>query len=329
MKILKKIGILVYLLITITSYAINIENDSLMNSTNFERFYFMNECDACGCSAASASTNLENLLHSNYVGVRYLHQYYKAQESSFSTTKNQKQNFNTILLWTKIPITKNVEISASIPYHVHEKSGETKTNIEGFGDLNLMGIYKIIQKQKAENSNFEHSLSVGLGVKIPLAKFDESSTTTTNPSFQLGTGSWDTQFALNYQINYKKSSIQLLTDYNLKGKNDKNYKFGNQWNQSLQLDQKIYNNELILIGKMGFLNELYDQNKQFGEAIPKTKGDAQFLKFGLEGSLGKYNFGAEYFHALNSNLNSGEIEVKNRIGLFINYRIFDTKKQSI
>ncbi len=279
------------------------------------------DCDACGCSATSASNGIENLLNSNFIGVRYLHQYYKAKEDAFSNKRTQKQQFNTIQLWARIPVHNRIDVNASIPYHFHQKDGKNSTSISGIGDLNVMGVIKLV-KPTQDTNKFKHGLSAAVGLKIPIAKFDQTNAETTNPSFQLGTGSWDTQFALNYQLAYKNTALQVVTDYNLKGENKKKYKFGDQWNQLIQLQQLFINNEFKLVGKVGFQNELYFENEQFGEAIPKSKGDAQFAKIGLEAASKRFNFGVEYFQPLHSNLNSGEIEVKNRIGFFVNYSLF-------
>lgn len=293
------------------------DNDSILP------FYFTDtelDCDACGCAATSASNGIENLMASNFIGVRYFHQFYKAKENAFSNQLSQKQSFNTIQLWARIPIHKKIDVSVSLPYHFHEKNGQNKTSISGIGDLNVMGIVKIIQPKETTQS-IKQSLSTAIGVKIPMAKFNQQNAETTNPSFQLGTGSWDTQFALNYQLTYSNSSVQFVTDYNLKGENKKQYKFGNQWNQLVQIQHLFVQKNIKLLGKIGFQNELYYANQQFNEKIPKSKGDAQFLKFGIEGVNNRFNYGIEYYQPIKSNLNSGEVEIKNRFGVFLNYNL--------
>ncbi|MFV0156081.1 hypothetical protein OBK03_09915 [Empedobacter falsenii] len=317
------INLILALIIFPVSLLAHTDNDSILVSSPNELEL---DCDACGCSATSTSNGIENLINSNYIGVRYLHQYYKAKEDAFSTKRTQKQHFNTILLWTRIPINSKIDINASIPYHFHQKDGENSTSISGIGDLNMMGIVKIINSNSNSNE-LKHGLSAAVGVKIPIAKFDQKNAQTTNPSFQLGTGSWDTQFGLNYQLTYKNSAIQLVTDYNLKGENKNKYKFGNQWNQLIQLQHLLVRNDNKFLGKIGFQNELYNKNEQFGESIPNSSGNAQFVKLGLEAAVQKINFGIEYFQPLHSNLNSGEIEVKNRIGFFLNYNLFQSKNQ--
>ncbi|WP_322970758.1 hypothetical protein [Faecalibacter sp. LW9] len=293
----------------------------LFQETNQE-FEYELDCDACGCAVGSATYGMENLLSSNFIGVRYLHQYYKAKEDVFSNQLNQKQHFNTVQVWAKIPVSNQIDLIASLPYHSHQKSGDNSVSINGIGDANVMGTYKIIQPSENATDNVKHFFNAAIGIKIPLAKFNNVYADTPNPSFQLGTGSWDTQFGLNYQITIKDISVQMVTDYNLKGENKNKYKFGDQWNQLIQIQYPILKNNTQLIGKLGFQNEFYQANKQFNEFIPKTKGNLQLAKIGLEGSTSKFNYGIEYLLPIRSDLNSGEVKFKNRLGLFINYKIF-------
>lgn len=295
------------------------ENDSILSLKPAE---YELDCDACGCSVSSGSSSLENLLYANYIGVKYVHQYYRAQENLFAKDLNEKQTFNTVQLWARVPISKQIEVFGSLPYHSHQKKGKNETKINGVGDMNLMGIYKLILPNASVEKMVKHQLSAGLGIKIPLAKFDQTSTGTANPSFQLGTGSWDTQFALNYQLGYRKLAVQVGTDYTLKGENKKEYKFGDQWNQIVQVQAFLVKNEaMILLGKVGFQNELFYSNQEFNERLPKTKGDLQLLKFGIEGAYSKFSFGMEYYQPLASNLNADEIVMKNKMGVFLNYAL--------
>jgi hypothetical protein len=66
-----------------------------------------------------------------------------------------------------------------------------------------------------------HQLSGGLGVKVPLGKFDEKGISGVNPSFQLGTGSWDYQMALNYKFQKNKVAILSIPITPLKPKTKK------------------------------------------------------------------------------------------------------------
>lgn len=273
-------------------------------------------CDACGCAAGNGSSGFESFLNPQFIGVKYFSQHYKAKENLFTDQLTQDQYFNTIQIWGKIPVTEKLSVYASIPYHFHNKKtmqGDIK--IDGIGDANVMGIYKFVSSKDSA-----HELNGGIGVKVPIGKFDEKGITGTNPSFQLGTGSWDYQMVLNYRYQKNKVAVLLNTDYTIKTENKKHYQFGNQWNYSATGFYRIWQNEnSVISGKLGLQGEVYGWNKQFGEIMPKTAGSALYGKFGFETSYKKFSLGSEVMLPKYTNLASGDIEAKFRFSVFVNF----------
>lgn len=314
---MKKLILIIFLLI-LNSVSAN-EKDSLYIPKYEIQNLLKNQklfCDACGCAAGNGSSGFESLLNPQYIGVKYFAQHYKAKENLFVDEVTQDQYFNTFQLWGKIPVTKKMSVYGSIPLQFHEKKTlQGNINISGIGDASIMGIYQILQSK-----NTFHQLSGGLGIKIPVGKFDEKGITGVNPSFQLGTGSWDYQIALSYKYQKNLFALMLNSDYTIKTENKKHYQFGHQWNYAATGFQKIWRNEnSIVSGKLGLQGELYDVNKQFGEIIPKTSGSALYGKFGFEASYKKWSLGSELMLPAYSNLASGDIEARSRFSIFINF----------
>ena len=275
-------------------------------------------CDACGCAAGNGSSGFESLLNPQFIGVKYFAQHYKAKENLFTNELTQDQYFNTIQIWGKIPITKKLSVYGSLPFQFHEKKTlQGDIRINGIGDASVMAIYQILNSK-----NTFHQLNAGFGVKIPIGKFDEKGITGVNPSFQLGTGSWDYQLALNYRFQKNLFALLISTDYTIKTENKKHYQFGNQWNYAMTGFQRIWRNENGNIsGKLGVQGEVYDWNKQFGEAMPRTSGSALYGKIGFEASYKKWSIGSELMLPAYTNLAGGDIEAKSRFGLFVNFGI--------
>ncbi|MFC7346704.1 transporter [Chryseobacterium zhengzhouense] len=293
-------------------------NDSLFIPNNFHDEILCNECDACGCAAGNGSSGFESLLNPQFIGIKYFAQHYKAKENLFVNDLTQDQYFNTIQLWAKIPLTQKLGVYASLPFHFHEKKTlQGDISINGIGDFNLMGIYKLINSK--DNT---HELNGGVGVKVPLGKFDKKGISGVNPSFQLGTGSWDYQAVLNYRFQKNKLAVLLNTDYTLKTENKKHYQFGNQWNYSVTgFYQILSNDRIIFSGKAGFQGEVYDRNNQFDEVLPNTAGSALYGKLGFETSFKKLSLGTELMLPTYTNLAGGDIEAKSRFSLFLNFGI--------
>ncbi len=259
---MKKITLILFGLLCLNSLYANKGRDSIyMAYTPYKNIEFLDDCDACGCAAGNGSSGFESLLNPQFIGVKYFAQHYKAKENLFTDKLTQDQYFNTIQLWGKIPVTKKLSIYASVPYHFHSKKTlQGDINISGIGDANVMGIYQILNSKDTY-----HQLNGGFGVKIPLGKFDEKGITGVNPSFQLGTGSWDYQMALSYKYQKPLFALLINTDYTIKTENKKHYQFGNQWNYAATGFYRLWRNEnSIISGKLGMQGEVYAQNKQFG-----------------------------------------------------------------
>lgn len=313
---MKKIFLIISLIL-LNGFQAKTINDSLYISSHFNPIVF-DDCDACGCAAGNGSSGFESLLNPQFVGIKYFAQHYKAKENLFVKDLTQDQYFNTIQIWSKIPLMKKLSVYASLPFHFHEKKIlQGNINISGIGDLNLMGIYQFLNSK----DNI-HQLSGGIGLKLPLGKFDEKGISGVNPSFQLGTGSWDYQMAANYKFQKNKIAVLLNTDYTIKTENKKHYHFGNQWNYAATGFYRFSGNDTtIFSGKAGFQGEVYDRNKQFDEVLPNTAGSALYGKIGFEASYKRFSLGSEVMLPVYSRLAGGDIEAKSRFSIFLNFGI--------
>lgn len=310
----------IFLMISLVLFNLNqakIKNDSLYIPEEVNSVFF-DDCDACGCGAGNGSSGFESLLNPQFIGIKYFAQHYKAKENLFVKDLTQDQYFNTIQLWARIPVTQKLSVYGSLPFHFHEKQTlQGNIDINGIGDFNVMGIYQFINSK-----NNIHQLNGGVGVKVPLGKFDEKGITGVNPSFQLGTGSWDYQMVLNYKFQKNKIALMVNTDYTIKTENKKHYNFGNQWNYAATgFYQFVGTDKIIFSGKTGLQGEIFDQNKQFDEALPNTAGSALYGKLGFEASYKKFSLGSEVMLPVYSNLAGGDIQAKSRFSIFLNIGI--------
>lgn len=317
---MKKHLILIFTILFFSNVFASVSLDSAyyMKSSNYIKENFSQEffCDACGCAAGNGSSGFESLLNPQFIGIKFFAQHYKAKENLFTNDLTQDQYFNTLQIWGKIPITQKLSIYGSLPYHFHSKKTlQGDINIEGIGDASVMGIYQLLDKKEGT-----HQLNGGLGVKLPLGKFDEKGITAVNSSFQLGTGSWDYLFVLNYKYQKGLFSLLLNTDYTLKTENKKHYQFGNQWNYAATGFYRLWRNEnSIFSGKLGFQGEVYNANQQFKEQLPNTAGSALYGKLGFELSYKKWSLGSEMMLPAYNKLANGDIKAKSRLGIFVNF----------
>ncbi|MBA9073967.1 hypothetical protein GGR22_002134 [Flavobacterium gossypii] len=297
------------------------EKDSIDNP--FRRYVALLEedCDACGCSANGGSMGFSSMLNSNFVGIRYIHQSYKSRDGVFNNSPWIDENFNTAQLWARVPITERIEIMALVPYHFNNREKATgKENIDGLGDITLMGFYTLFGT-KSDSATVFHKFQLGAGVKAPTGKYDSANNGSINPSFQLGTGSWDYTLASEYTVKKNSLGLNATVNYVFKTENEKNYQFGNQFNYAATLFYSTKIDNLDIVPQLGLAGEKYDENKDHGEDVPLTAGDILFGKMGVELGLQKFSLGLSTMLPINQNLTGGRVEANYRWSLNLNYSL--------
>ena len=301
------------------------EKDSLSRSNQFKKYYLIPEkvfCDACGCSASGGSMGFATMLNSNFVGIRYFNQQYKSRFGIYSNSPWYDENYNTTQVWARIPVIKNIQVSALIPYHSHNRDSETgEENITGLGDITVMAMYKLYQTHR-DSTFFAHTLHLGGGVKAPTGTYDEANNSgKANKSFQLGTGSWDFQLVSEYIIKRKKFGLNTMLNYTFKSENDKFYRYGNQFNYSGTFFYLYEKDKLSIAPQVGFAGEVYESNYSHKILQEETAGDILFGKIGFEVGRDKFSMGMNTMVPINQNLAVGNIEAKYRWSINLNYSL--------
>lgn len=294
-------------------------NQSIQAQINYNASYFIEDCDACGCSASGGSMGFNSMLSEKFVGVRYMYQSYKSKDGVFNNSPWINENFNTIQFWSRIPISNKVEVMVLAPYHfLNREKFSGNQSLNGLGDLTVMAFYNLYQTAN-DSVSFQHKLLLGGGVKAPTGKFDNKNNGSVNPSFQLGTGSWDYNLATEYIVRKNKFGLNTTVGYLFKTENQKNYKFGNQLNYGTTLFYNAIINNLTLVPQIGVAGETYQANKDFKEDIPNTKGDIIFGKLGVEFGYKKISAGINAMLPINQNLTGGKVEANYRFAFNVNY----------
>ncbi len=298
------------------------ENNPEPNPFSIQKYFsLLEECDACGCSANGGSMGFSSMLSDNFTGIRYFYQSYKSRDGVFNNSPWIDENFNTAQLWGRIPVTEKWEITVLIPYHFHRRIKSTGTqNVEGIGDITVMAMYRIYQT-KDSLASFQHRILTGAGVKAPTGKYDSANNGSINPSFQVGTGSWDYSLTTEYIIRKENWGLNSTVSYVLKTENDKHYQFGNQFNYGSTLFYSSMLNKLIVVPQIGLAGETYQANKEYGQDVPLTKGDVFFSKVGVELGYRKFSTGINAMLPINQNLTGGRVEANYRLGVHLNYSL--------
>ncbi|NDI98389.1 transporter [Flavobacterium sp. LaA7.5] len=283
--------------------------------------YRFDDCDACGCSASGGGMGFSSMLNQNFVGVRYFYQSYTSRDGVFNNSPRIDENFNTLQLWARIPVFKNFQVSALVPYHSHNRELTTgHQEISGLGDITVLGLYTVYQTKK-DTAAYYHTLQAGAGIKMPTGEYNSANNGSVNPSFQVGTGSWDYLLAAEYIVKHRSLGLNAMINYTFKTENNDNYRFGNQWNYAATLFYVVEKPKYTLVPQIGLAGEIYAANKQFGETLPDTDGNILFGKAGIEAGYGSFSAGVNAMLPVSQNLTGGKVEANYRWSVNINYSL--------
>lgn len=288
-------------------------------------------CDLCGCATSSGSSGFGTLNNVSFVGVRYLHQSFESRDGIFSDSPMSTETINTYQLWSRIPISEKFYINAILPYQdlSRERRSENE-RLSGLGDAVIMGWYRHIFYKRPEGSDvvFENKtpngfqMDLGLGIKLPTGRFEESQTNRINPGFQVGTGSWDGIASAAFSYGKNDTGINLLTTYYLKSTNKNDYRFGNQFSTVATVFHNIGFNTSSLTPFIGLNVDIYDSIVQFDETLPDTDGYIVQGSIGTEFAFRNYILGANMSIPVAQELFGGDVESRARATFYVNY-VFD------
>ncbi|WP_419213060.1 transporter [Maribacter sp. X9] len=316
--------ILVTLLITVALRA----NDDPIKSFPciWKHTSYEDLCDTCGCGGNGGSMGFGTGLNNNFIGLRYIAQKYRSRDGIFENSPWINENFNTVQLWAKIPVSNRVVINALLPYHAHNRTfaDNTEQKINGIGDATVLAYYNLLKPLPDSIISIKpkHALQIGGGLKVPTGNFEAANNEgSVNPSFQLGTGSWDYLLAANYGLTHRNWGISAMLNYTVKTENSAKYQFGNQLNVTINTFKTYYASNFAFTPQIGIGAEYYDQNKEFGLTVNDTGGDVAFARFGLETTFKRYALGVSSMLPLAQHLNDGKVEVKNRFSVYLNINI--------
>lgn len=279
------------------------------------------DCDACGCSASGGSMGFASMLNNNFVGIRYFYQSYQSNDGLYTNSPWHDETFNTVQIWSRIPLTKKIQVSALLPFHFHHReTAAGKQNISGIGDATVLGLYEIYQTTN-DSAQFHHKIQLGAGLKMPLGKYDEANNGSVNPSYQLGTGSWDYMLTADYVIKRNRFGLNTMINYNFKTENQKNYRFGNQTNYAATFFYFHETSTFSIVPQLGLAGEIYESNYQYSQKVRNTAGNIVMSKIGFEVGKNKLSLGANAMLPIHQNLNAGRVEAKYRWSVNLNYAL--------
>lgn len=278
-------------------------------------------CDLCGCGVGNYYLGVMPQFQKNFIGLRYRYSAFDSHlngTSEYSSLFQTQERFYTTELWARIYPSPKWQILAFVPYQFNfqDEQNQTKT-LSGLADISVLAQYELVNTTRDSiNQLFEHSLFVGGGVKLPTGRynFDETNQNqVANANFQLGSGSTDFLWTLQYTIRYKKAGLTSDISYKVNTSNSNAYRFGNRISTNLNV---FYIKQLGKVGLMPLVGTYYEHSQKDIRVSKKVNDTGGYLlasSFGLQAFTNRLMFGATYQMSFKQSLANQNVRALNRV----------------
>lgn len=282
-------------------------------------------CDVCGCAASSFSLGLLPSSNHHFIGIRSSYRTFTTNHPPLFgiTEPASSEVFTTTELMGRWKINERFQVLGSLPYiyNLQEKVNGNRI-MQGIGDPTILGNYVFVSTTDSLTKKFKQAGTFGLGVKIPVGKFDN--TNINNRNMLPGTGSFDFVANLNYSL--QKGNWGYLTEssFTYKTENKFDYQFGHALTTTHLLFYRWILSENTRILPQAGLNF----NHNFRDRVRGKVTDDSFnggtllnAQVTLAVLHKNWGFNVNYFAPLYQYLGNGYVDQKVSIRFGINYFI--------
>lgn len=317
------------------SFYIGIQPQDFKNSFGLRYRYRLFEENIKVLSLNNSTTNKPGarLLPNHYNTINHL------EEGATTSTNDYiyAEQYNSVDLLLNVYFGKkfNVLITNSFSDNYVYHNDSIIDNISGFGDLNLVANYRVINTKFSSDSlaknKLMHRLSVGLGVELPTGSFNKQSVKSYETRFtpntiigkplmdldehlQAGTGSYNYIFVMEYLLKFNGIGLNTNVSYKLYSDNKNNFRFANRYNfnSSLFYLFKAAKNVKVM-PHLGVNYEVSMYDKDNGKDMVNTGGETVFISPGMNFFIKNVGVDFSYFKPVYQNLFGNQPSNKERI----------------
>lgn len=274
-------------------------------------------CDICGCANSGSYFGLMPQSHKSVIGLRYQRVHFVTHADS--KVLRTEEHFNVGEVYARLFPIKRVQVMAFVPYRIDKQvtSADVKRQ-NGLGDITVLANYNILNTfmDKETSGNFNHTLMIGGGIKLPTGnfKFDENNTLeVANANFQLGTGSTDFIVNAFYTINKDQWGLATNVSRKFNTVNSQGYRFGNQVFGTVELYRSFTIGKISLTPSAGVYGEHADHGKQHGQVLDITGGRLLNGTAGVTFFSNKWTVGINAQKPVAQKSASGHVIAKERV----------------
>jgi hypothetical protein len=273
-------------------------------------------CDACGCSNSGAYFGLMPQSNKTLVGVRYQNLNFVTHTES--TVLRTEETFNVTEVYGRFFPVKRVQVMAFLPYRFATQtttSEDKKQN--GMGDATVLINYNLLNTlmDKDEISDFNHTLQVGGGIKLPTGKFkyDENNLgDVANANFQAGSGTTDFIINAFYTITHKDWGLAINLSRKFNTTNSEQYRFGNQRYGTMDLYRSFKLGKFAITPSIGIYGEKSALGRKDDLEITETGGSLLNAIAGVTLFANRWTLGITGQKPLSQHLSAGFVQARSR-----------------
>jgi hypothetical protein len=280
-------------------------------------------CDACGCALGGFNFGLVPQEESHFIGLKYSQARFYAEMVHGAAGKEfSHDRYQRLDLMGRVAISERLQLNLIAPFmRNHMNGSHEKERLNGMGDPMAILNYKLINQKGNPMEKWLHNLWVGGGLKAPLASFTFSQTEQLiNPSFQLGSGSWDMFSMVNYTAMRNRLGLNLESAFKYNTSNSQDYRFGNQWNIQGNLFYVPKTEKVQWVPMAGFYHEYGGVHTFEGFDQVNSGGRATMAQVGLQVQFGNLMLHGNYQQPISQSFNSDhhvDIEAHGRFSLTV------------
>ncbi len=285
-------------------------------------------CDICSCGIGNNYIGILPDFNQRIVGIRSRYNEIKTHlgQNNSNTYLATQENYHTVEVWGGWTLFEKIRLMASAPYHLNKKTSAEKTeHRNGFGDVNVMAYYQLLNTKQTTFSTFllVHSLWIGGGIKLPTGQYETPTQTLQNTSlnlFQLGTGSYDFNFSAMYDVRLQDAGINILGNYKLSSENSAAYQYGNKSSFNVQAYYKFnIKNQVKIMPNIGTQYETADTDTNKGLVVFSSGGNLFSTLVGVEVTFKKFALGGNFQLPLWQNIANETAKAGNKLMLHVAY----------
>jgi len=276
-------------------------------------------CDVCGCSANGYGAGLLSAYRYNTMSVRWFY-------SPFEQVLNQgiptKDGFNRVDFNLRYHIRGRWIGSLVQPYQWNHRMGPDRSfTLDGLGDFRFTLSYVLLDNILIGEKG-QLYWEYGAGLKAPTGKFDDDIHQSRLPeNFNIGNGSWASLWQTSILYNWSQFGWATNMAYQLNGRTEEDYHFGNQLSlSSMCFVRQSLSESAELIPFAGIFYEKIHQDLFYEDnAAHATGGEGYYLTAGLNTKYRDFLLGCSIFTPFQQNYAEGEMQAKTRLTLELTY----------